>query len=61
MTEKTYRVEIHHEGRKPIVIGYYCASIEFIRKCMEGNMKYKPCTINIYAKTGKRVLESFNG
>ena len=59
--EKIYRVEQVIEGYKnPKQIAYFCSPIERIRAALEHNTRSKG-TINIYHKTGKKVLVSFEG
>lgn len=59
--DRIYRVEQVIEGhRNPRQVAYFCSPIEKIKAALEHNMRSKG-TINIYYKTGKKVLASFEG
>lgn len=57
--ERTYRVEIQKANKKSFVLGYFYTTLEKIRGAMENQLIYKGGIINVYAKTGKKVLTSF--
>lgn len=60
MKERCYRVEQVANGRRCVVFEWNYAPISMIRKSMEHNTKMGGI-IEIYTRTGKRVLESFEG
>lgn len=55
---KEYRVEVVKDGRTR-VLGVFYVTVDNIRQALEGKMHGG--TINVYHKTGKVVVDSFNG
>ncbi len=56
---KCYRVEFVYEGRRT-VHGYFAKSLEEIIEALMGDVKGHP-TVNIYHKSGKVRIASFEG
>ena len=57
---KTYRIEfVYGKGRKQ-VWGYTLSTLEQIEKAMKDNIKTHPI-INVYAKTGTKVIATYQG
>lgn len=57
--EKIYRVEVQKANKRSFVLGYFYTTPEKIREAMENQLIYKDGIVNVYAKTGKKVLTSF--
>lgn len=57
---KTYRIELVYQSGQKIVWGYTSASLELIEKSMNKNLKQHPI-VNVYAKTGKRIIATYQG
>lgn len=57
---KTYRIELVYATGQKIVWGYTCGTLELIKSAMENQLKKHPM-INVYAKTGKRVIATYQG
>lgn len=55
---KEYRVE-HVKNGRTRVLGVYCVDVDFIKSVLMRNLGGG--IVNVYHKTGKVVVESFNG